>query len=201
MFLNTLKNNRQKFAYIISRLFDPPVALIAISILIVSSSYYMAGRDVWFWGMLLFLFLGIFPLLFIFISIKKGIVKDIDFTDRKSRTPYMLAVLFIWFLGFVLSWSLAGPKIFLVLFLDLIAITLITLIINFYWKISNHAWAITALGMFVNILFSWQWWPLFLLVPLSCWSRYVQKKHTLWQLVGGVGLGILFGIILKLFKY
>jgi len=126
---------------------------------------------------------------------------DIDLTRKESRTPFILIILFYWLLGLILGWALTGPKLILALLLIGIILNIIVLIINFYWKISNHSLVLTAVILFTSQLFNNNYLWLLLILPIVGWSRWVQKKHTWGQLIGGVGLAVFAWWLLQLFGY
>ncbi len=189
-----------KIAYIISRLSEPFLWLFIFGIVILFSKY-LDGYNHWLWGLSLVLFLGFLPLMTLWLGIKRIKGLDIDLTKRESRTPFILIILFYWLLGLVLGWALAGPKLILVLLLIGIILNIIVLLINFYWKISNHSLVLATVILFTSQLFSRDYLWLLLLLPFVAWSRWVQKKHTWGQLIGGMGLAILAWWLLQLFGY
>jgi len=199
MFLKP-KLNKIKIAYIISRIFDPIILLLPLGIVSIFS-HHVDGYNRLFWAFILVIFLGILPIITVWLGLKKGKISDIDFTDRHQRTPYIVAIIFYWFLAVILIWSLSGPDFILRLIIAAITIGLIVMSINFFWKISNHSLIITASSFFVNMLYDWKFVWIFILIPVVCWSRLIQKKHTVLQLFGGVMLGILFFLIMRWFGY
>ncbi len=72
--------------------------------------------------------------------------------------------------------------------LIVLAVEIMGTVVTFFWKISVHLAAFTLGVLMLNILFGWQWWWLFLLVPVLMWARIVRKKHTLMQTVAGTVL-------------
>ena len=194
------KDLKLKIAYIISRLSEPFLWLSIFGIVILFSRY-LDGYNHWLWGLGLVLFLGFMPLMTLWLGIKKIKGLDIDLTRKESRTPFILIILFYWLLGLILGWALTGPKLILALLLIGIILNIIVLIINFYWKISNHSLVLTAVILFTSQLFNNNYLWLLLILPIVGWSRWVQKKHTWGQLIGGVGLAVFAWWLLQLFGY
>lgn len=194
------KKIQLQIAYIISRLSEPFLLLTIFGVMILFSKY-LAGYNHWVWGVGLVLFLGVMPLATLWLGVKKIKKIDIDFTKRENRTPFILIILFYWIMGLVLGWSLAGPKLILVLLFIGIILNVLVLVINFYWKISNHSLALVAFIFFMSQLFGQVYLWLLITVPLVCWSRWIQKKHTWGQLSGGIGLGLVAWILLRIFGY
>lgn len=72
-------------------------------------------------------------------------------------------------------------------------------VVSYFWKISMHSAMITYFTMMLVFIFGYQYWPVFLLIPLVWWARLVLHRHTIWQLLGGCGLSI--AIVLIIFKF
>ncbi len=189
-----------KIAYFISRIFEPFLWLAFLGILLIFSNYFK-GYERLYWAFGLAFFLGGLPLLTLWIGFKKIKDIDIDFTKKEKRTPFILIILFYWLIGLVLVWALSGPKLILNILLIGIILNFLVLVINFYWKVSNHSLVITAVALFINQLFGWQYVWLFIFVPLVCWARHIQKKHTWGQLGGGIILGFMAWLLLIIFGY
>jgi membrane-associated phospholipid phosphatase len=200
MFFKKKKKLSIKIAYIISRVSDVFVWFLVLGVALICSDH-LNGYNRFGWAVGLMAFFGLLPLFFLWLGLKKGVISDIDFTKREERTPYLLVILFFWVIGSFLVWSFAGPKIVFDLLIIVILLAVAVLIINLYWKISNHTLTITAVSLIINQLFGWQYFWLLLIIPIVAWSRWIQKKHTLSQLAGGTGLGILAWIALILFGY
>ncbi len=194
------KEAKLKTAFLISRLSEPFLLLTVLGGLVLFS-HYLSGYNRWEWGVGLVLFLGALPLGTLWLGVKKIKKIDIDFTKKESRTPFILIILFYWLLGLILAWALSGPKIVLVLLAVSIINNVLVLLINFFWKISNHALGITVFSLFVIELFGGRYWWLILTWPLVGWSRWVQKKHSWGQLAGGTALGLLAWLMLRWMGY
>ena len=189
-----------KVAFWISRLSEPFLVLAVLGAMVIFSDYFSDFNRLW-WAFGLALIMGVLPLMTLWLGVKKVKNIDIDFTKKETRTPFILIILFYWLLAVILSWSLGAPRLVLSVFLVGVAVNLIVLVINFYWKVSNHTLVVTAASFFINQLFGWQYGWLFLFIPLVVWSRLIQHKHTFWQLAGGIGLGAMAWVLLILFGY
>lgn len=200
MLFERKENLTLKIAFVISRLSEPFLLLTILGVIILFS-HYLAGYNRWEWGLGLVLFLGVLPLGTLWLGVKKVKKIDIDFTKKENRTPFILVILFYWTVGLILSWSLSGPKIILVLLIISIISNILVLLINFFWKVSNHLLGVSVFSLFIIQLFGWQYWWWLLLCPAVGWSRWVQKKHTLGQLIGGAGLGLSAWMMLIMLGY
>lgn len=200
MWFNHEKSIWIRAAYIISRMTEPFLLLAILGLVIVFSGYFDGFDRVW-WAIGLAVILGLLPLATLWLGVKKIKKIDIDFTKKETRTPFILIILFYWIIGVVLAWGLRAPGVVIGLILVAIIINILVLVINFYWKVSNHSLMATAVPLFINQFFGWDYWWLFFIVPVVIWARWIQKKHTLGQLAVGVVLGILAGRLLALLGY
>ena len=173
-----------KIAFIVSRIFEPLLWVGLFGVAVIFSPYF-AGYSRIFWSAELLIFLIGLPLLTLWLAFKKGKIKDIDFTKREDRTPYLLAMLFYWALGMILTWGLGGPKVITKILLLAVMFGVVMLVINFYYKVSGHALGYTIAVLLFNELYSWHYYWLLFFVPLIFWSRWAQKKHTWGQLILG----------------
>ena len=194
------ENTKLRVAYVISRFFEPFLWLAIVGLATIFSGYFDDYNRL-SWGIILLVFLGVLPLLTLWLGLKKGKVKDIDFSKREERTSFIMVIIFYWFLGALLTWALAGPRLVSTILISAIIVGVAVLIINLYWKVSVHTLGITVSALFINQLFGWQYLWLFIFIPLVAWSRWAQKKHTTAQLLGGCGLGILAWVLLVSFGY
>ena len=188
-----------KIAYIVSRVFDPVLLLLPLGILVMLSGH-LDGHNRLAWAVMLVFFLAVMPIITVIIMIKKKKL-TLEMERKEDRTPFFGIILFFWLIGLILVWALSGPHLAMALASSAIIIVLLMTVINFYTKISGHAMMITMAGFLINLLYGWNYWWLFLLVPLVAWSRYALKLHTIGQLIGGACLGSLVFVIMKLFGY
>lgn len=71
--------------------------------------------------------------------------------------------------------------------------------VSYFWKVSMHSSMITFFTMMIVFIFGYQYWPVFLLIPLIWWARLVLYRHTIWQLFAGMFFSIL--IVLSTFYF
>jgi membrane-associated phospholipid phosphatase len=157
-----------KFATIISRVFDPFIMLAVVFIVLLSHSQIFFPA---FIGMV------VVPLALYAIAVQTKFVSDWDLRDRRERPKII--------------WPLVGIETSCLILFHLWLLTPILVsiigfaVITHFWKISGHAMAAgLATGVCV-ITYGWVWWPVLLVVPLVGWSRVVRKNHTLLQVIAG----------------
>lgn len=197
---NKHKKNTIKLARVISFVFQP---IFILAFIVVGMAFLpfvdLSGR--WFFFLFFLIFTVFLPALVIWLGFRRGYISDIDFTHRKERIPFIAITLFFWTVALFWLWFLDSPLVFLSLFVAAYIILLIFLFITFFWKVSNHALAISIFAFLVNQFFDWRLQWIFLLVPIVAWSRWIQKKHTIAQLIVGSLLGFIFWVVFVCIGY
>ena len=188
--------NKRKFSIIISRIFDFYISVPIIAVILILKYNIKFSLDNIF--LLIFIPLILF-LIFIFLEIKKNGIKDIDFDLENSKKVRLISIfsVFTWMLFVAFVFMLEHKNTdFVNILLAFSIILFIAFIITFYWKISFHAIMITSLFISSIILGNiYLELFLFLMIFIVSYSRYILKKHTMGQLVAGVGLVSLVFII------
>lgn len=180
-------NVSQKFARFISTLFVPPsFTIILYAIFALTLETDSLKKILTF--ILPFIFGFISPIaLFLYLR-KKGKLVDQDASIKEERTfPFLIAIIF-YSIGLTLMLKFNLHIISIAFWFCYISNTLITILINKYWKISAHAMG--ASGPFAAIIFSFGWIG-FIMLPivfLVGWSRIKLKCHTSAQVLLGVVL-------------
>ncbi|MBI4100129.1 phosphatase PAP2 family protein [Candidatus Microgenomates bacterium] len=183
---------RQRTAKVISA-FSHPVTVFPLTFPIFISRVTLTVEQIYLLFLIVLIILT--PFFYLLFQIKKGEIKDWDVTERKQRYPIYLIAVVSGTVAMVILRFFEHPHTFLVALTFYLLVLSVTAI-NFFWKISAHTTTITAAVLLFYFLV--QPMPyLFLLVPLVCWSRYEEKKHTWGQIFSGVGLAILvvFGVL------
>ena len=92
-----------------------------------------------------FLSTAVVPGIFIFLMVKNGAAGDLELTDRKERVvPYLIIITSIMVCIFYM-YKMMIPFWFLSLMMGACVALIISLCINFYWKISAHTLGIGGL--------------------------------------------------------
>jgi membrane-associated phospholipid phosphatase len=190
-------NPVQKFARLISTLFVPPsFTIIVFTIFALHLESEPIKQVV---TVLVALVLGfIAPIILFLILRKKGRLADQDASIKEERTfPFLIAIIF-YLIGLWLMIKFDLNIISIAFWFCYISNTIITIIINKFWKISAHSMG--ASGPFAAIIFSFGWIGLFMLpvVILVGWSRIKLKCHTISQVVAGILLAF-FSVYLQMY--
>lgn len=198
------------FSNIISGMFHP-LLMVTYGVILALSFTYLAIYPP---TMKLFLVGGAFlstaviPGLFIFLMVKNGAAGDLELSDRKERVvPYLIIITSIMVCIFYM-YKMMLPFWFLSLSMGSCVALLISLFINFFWKISAHALGIggaagryhgrcphppdkSLLGLYYRVAGcrAGGYFPDFL------------KRHTPMQVYAGFCLGFICTFVASLLSY
>lgn len=176
-----------KIARLISTLFVPPTFTIIIyAIFAFTLESDTSKRVITFFIPFVFGFIA--PITLFLYLIKRGKLVDQDASIKEERTfPFLIATI-SYSIGLYLMIKFNLHIISIAFWFCYISNTLITILINKYWKISAHAMG--ASGPFAAITFAFGWLGLIMLpiVILVGWSRIKLKCHSLYQVVTGIVL-------------
>lgn len=176
-----------KFARLISTLFVPPSFTIIIFTIFAFTLESQSSKSIA--TILIAVFFGfIAPIALFFILRKKGKLLDQDASIKEERTfPFIIAIIF-YLIGLILMIKLNLHIISIAFWFCYISNTLITIFINYYWKISAHSMG--ASGPFAALIVSFGIMGLILLpiVLLVGWSRIKLKCHSFSQVIAGIVL-------------
>ncbi|WP_085537489.1 hypothetical protein [Massilibacteroides vaginae] len=151
---------------------------------------------------------AVIPGLFILLLKFSGSISDLELTDRRERVlPFLIMIfsvmIFIFFIRrmqvpFWLTGLLVGSALCL----------LLTMVINFYWKISVHGIGIGCLiGAVMGIArihmmnAYWLFIVLILAAGLVASARIMLNKHTPMQMYSGICLGFICTFVASILSY
>ena len=192
-----------KIARSISTLFVPPSFTIIIFTIFAFTIESESGKRIE--TILIALIFGLIaPIALFLILRKKGRLADQDASIKEERTfPFIIAIGF-YSIGLILMMKFNLHIISIAFWFCYISNTVITIIINKFWKISAHAMG--AAGPFAAFTFAFGWVGLAMLpiVLLVGWSRIKLRCHTLLQVIAGLLLAffstyIQMSLIIKYF--
>lgn len=189
----------KNFAELISEIIGPLLWMPLLLLLLIFKTGLNPGQIKIIFPSLIFLLI-IIPFTYLFIALKMRWVSKWDLPKREERRP-MLAILFICSLVSLFIVFQFGNKLILDLYILLLTTGFITSLITVFWKISIHMVLDTTVILFMNLLFGWHLWPLFILLPFVAWARLRLRRHTPAQLVAGMSVAaITFFVGMKLFN-
>lgn len=185
-----MKQKKSSIALLVSRVFEPVIEIPAAIVLAVL--FAVSNNFRWRFLVIILLIDAVMPFVFYLHLLMKKEISNWDVTNRKERVPLYLFTLIAHGVGLILALILAKgdlTKILLVFYL----VAVVFFGVTTFWKISVHAGVNAVLVTFINILFGWQYWYLYVVVVLVGWSRVRNGHHTWMQVtmgavVGAVGL-------------
>ncbi len=154
---------------------------------------------------MIFLITFIFPLFMMILFQRIGIIKSLYMKTKEERTlPYLMTIIFYYLASYLLKQLQISP-IFYYFILGATFLIIITLIINFFWKISIHMIGIGGmLGTLMGLSFLWMIDIPFLIILLvlcsgvTGFARLKLNAHNPAQIYSGFLLGTSFMLFLFL---
>ena len=141
-------------------------------------------------GFLLFAFFPFLPVIYFY---RKNVV-DLYVSKREARTPFFLIAIISYSFAVILFFT-TNTKIMLLLALGYTFVTLILLVVNFFWKVSVHCAGVTGPIFALIFIFGINALPLSLLIVPVMWSRIKLKNHTFTQTLVGTLIPIAVGLL------
>ena len=178
-------NPTKRFARIISILFVPPsFTIIVFTIFAFTLETESIKIVITILTALIFGFVS--PIILFFYLRKKGKLRDIDASVKEERTfPFFVAILFY----------LAGLFLFIIFKVNIISIafwfcyisnTLLTILINRYWKISAHSMGAAGALAAAFYVFGLPVLLFTVFVLILGWARIYLKMHSIMQVAAGI---------------
>jgi len=132
----------------------------------------------------------VIPLAVLYCLVRRGIIRDMCVSERKSRVVAFAGTILSYLLGGIGLLLARAPSIVTAAMLCYLGNALVLMLISLKWKISVHASGITgpatvlsySMGMSALVLFG-------LAIPVG-WARTKLGAHTLAQVLAGALLAI-----------
>jgi membrane-associated phospholipid phosphatase len=131
------------------------------------------------------------PLAIIYILSKRGLISDLNVSERSERTIPFAGAILSYTVGGIALWLLRAPPTVTALMLCYAGNTVLMLLITFRWKISVHASGIAGpVTVLTEVLGAWASIFFALLIPVA-WARLTLRAHTPTQILAGALVTIL----------
>lgn len=131
------------------------------------------------------------PIILFFYLRKRKMIVDGDASIKEERTlPFSIAVIF-YLIGLIILITFEVNIITTAFWFCYISNTLITILINKYWKISAHAMGVAGPFAAISFLFGLSTLYFSIFVLLVGWSRIKLKCHTFAQVAAGTILAFI----------
>lgn len=150
---------------------------------------------------------GVVPVVAIYVLRRFGVVKDVSLNERTDR-PFVYAASVISYICITFYLSQIHAPMWLVSFMFGATVAcLVTMIINFKWKISGHATAAGGLAAYAFFICyfnlslhnnDWFLVAAVLVAGVAMTSRLVLRRHSLGQIAAGFFNGALCVTIMEL---
>lgn len=186
-----------KAARLFSNIVSPPVMFALLGL-----AFSLYERPSWnglFWAAVYGFFVSLLPILIVLYLLKTGRITELHMSNTGERhIPYLSAVLSAG-MAFVLITLFDGPELLRCLTIfNMIELAALG-VINAFWLISLHSTGVMATFLLVGLVFGWAYSLIVLpFVILVCWVRLYLRRHTIMQVVAGLGLGVLTVYIMTL---
>lgn len=188
-----------------------PLLMITYGMILALSYTYLAIYPLSIRGLIMggvFFSTAFVPGLFIFLMVKTGTAKDLELSDRRERTlPYIILITSNIACLFFL-YKMMMPLWILGLLIAAILALVVSMCINFFWKISAHMLGIGGLlGGVMGISQvqmrdpQWVFIAGILAAGMLGVARIYLRKHTPLQVYAGFLLGFAFTFIASLLSY
>lgn len=151
---------------------------------------------------------AVIPGVFILLLRFSGSVSDLELTDRRERVLPFLVMIFSLLVFVFFIRRMQVPFWLIALLIGTAFSLLVSMCVNFYWKISIHGVGIGGLiGAVMGIARVHMINPFYLFIflifaaGLVATSRIILNKHTPMQVYGGICLGFICTFVASLFSY
>jgi hypothetical protein len=167
---------------------SPPTVFAALGIAVAQ-----VGAPVWsglVWGVVHGVLVSVAPILFILHMLKTGRIADLHIRNRRERhLPYLVGT-GCSLIALIIAQAFGASRQLRTLMVSNVVGLAALGIVNAFWQISSHVASITSAALFTGFVFG----PpvsiaLAPFVVLTFLARLFLKRHTVGQLVAGLGLG------------
>lgn len=181
---------KNKFARIISTIFVPPSFTIIVYLIFAFTIETTIQKSLTVFLVAL-IFGFILPIAMFVMMRKKKMISDNDAMIKDQRTlPYLIAIVF-YSVGLIILLFAEVSRISIAFWFCYISNTIITIIINKYWKISAHSMGASGAAAALFFTFGWSSFVAMIITLLVGWSRIELKCHTISQVIAGILLAFI----------
>lgn len=181
---------KNKFARLISTIFVPPSFTIIVYLIFAFTIETTIQKSLTVFLVAL-IFGFILPIAMFVLMRKKKMISDNDAMVKDQRTlPYLIAIIF-YLVGLIILIFAEVSRISIAFWFCYISNTIITIIINKYWKISAHSMGASGAAAALFFTFGWSSFVAMIITLLVGWSRIELKCHTISQVIAGIILAFI----------
>jgi len=181
---------KKQIANLTSNILNPVLLCLAI-VFFLSLEATSTTSEALKWSLIAIVINVLPPLLIIIYLVSQERLEDIFISIRSQRNKIYLMAGFFTALDCLVLFLLDAPLSLMVLLLSGLAVIIIFMLINFFWKISLHtAFAAATLTVF-TILYGAVGAISAVLLPPVAWSRIELERHSPAQAIAGAVLAVL----------
>jgi hypothetical protein len=189
-------------AKIISYIFHPLFIPVYLSWLLVKTQSYLFGAFTEWEKTIFIARFGViyimFPLVSVLLMKALGFISSIHLKNQRDRIiPYVVCMIYYWWMWYVLHNQPEYPKLYVVLSLAVFLASIGGLMANINMKVSMHAIAAGVMAAFVMLLGFSQDIDFGIYIAISilvtgiiCTSRLIDSDHTTKEIYWGLFIGI-----------
>ncbi len=189
LFEGEITDKQRKTAKIISAVTHAP--LISIPVFILLNLTAGDPLKIVLYSLITVFVAAVAPIIIVRYYSKKFGNDDGDIVRREDRGLPLIAGTICYLIATVLLYVTGAPWISTVLMFCYTFNTAAVAVISTRWKISIHAIGMMGPSMALGLTYPPYGYLLLILLPFVMWARYVLRKHTPAQLVGGACLGVI----------
>jgi membrane-associated phospholipid phosphatase len=177
-------------AYVISQVCSPPVLAPVMMVLTASS---ISTPNIWIWVGGYVCLAVVFPLLYLFWLLRRGLITDLDIQHREQRIRPLIFTVTCTGLSWIVLLLGSAPSPLVALAGASLLQMVVVYSITVWWKVSMHC---ATAGAAAAVMWTLTGTPLPLLigVPVIAWSRVRLRRHTVAQTIVGALLGFVIFI-------
>ncbi len=169
----------------------------------------MLGSDAGFRTIVVFINTAFFPGVAVFLLWRLKFIESIFLKSQKERiAPYMIVMVFYWWLWYLSKNFTDQPFELRVFFLGTFLTTPVALVLNNFFKISMHAIGVGCAAAFIAILAFVKSVDMtaavavsLLIAGLVCTARFLVSDHTNRDVYAGLILGIVCQLVAAYFTF
>jgi membrane-associated phospholipid phosphatase len=180
----------RRAAVIITELSSPtllaPALLIAVSIEV----QVRDGRQALLWGLLAGVAVGVIPLAFLRLGVRRGRWNDHHVRQQESRPLPLIVAACSVAAGLVLLVLGHAPSRITALVVAMLIGLVAVLLVSVWWKVSIHAAVAAGTAIILSQSFGVTGLAIGIIVAVAAaWSRLAAGDHTLMQVAVGLAIG------------